>query len=139
MGLENTEAAGRQCGLCQVAGREAVAVDVPVKHQCCDGRVGVHADAGEWPCVDDLDDVCGEAGAGRRLGCGRAEFDVFGPVEGLYWAAQACGARIVEDELPDAGSAAFCGAVSEFGPAEQAGDLGVSRFGGDVGGWSGLA
>ena len=31
------------------------------------------------------------------------------------------------------------GAAAEFGPAEQAGDVGVGWLGGDAGGWAGLA
>ena len=124
--------------LYRVAGGEVEAVDVSVQHQRGDGRVAAEGDAGEWPCGDDLPDLRDEAGACRRICCCGAEVNVFGPVEGLHWAVQA-GGCIVENELPDPDRVAICRSVPEFGPAEQAGDVGVGWFGDDLGGWPGLA
>jgi hypothetical protein len=44
-----------------------------------------------------------------------------------------------EHQVADADGIASEGAVAEFCPAEQAGDVGVGWFGGDLGGWAGLA
>ena len=63
--------------------------------------------------MNDPPDVCGEAAIGWRIRRRGAQFNVFGPVEGLHGAVQAFGC-LAEDELPDPGGAAVCRAVSEF-------------------------
>ena len=65
--------------------------------------------------------------------------DVLGPVEGVYRAVQPGGRWIAEHELSDMDCAVGGCAVAEFGPAEQAGDVGVGGFGADLAGWPGLA
>jgi hypothetical protein len=93
------------------------------------GGSEVKGDAGKRPGAENLLDVRGEIAAGWGIRGGGVELDVFGPVEGVHWAVQAGGCWIAEHELSDVGCAVGGRAVSEFGPAEQAGDVGVGGFG----------
>lgn len=89
--------------------------------------------------MNDLLYVRGQADTGhcaRRLG---PEFDVLGAVERLNGAGQMRSGVAAEHQAADADGIASDGAVAEFCPAEQAGDVGVGRVGGDVVGWAGLA
>ncbi|HJY01720.1 MAG TPA: hypothetical protein VJ351_12995 [Streptosporangiaceae bacterium] len=70
---------------------------------------------------------------------GCAEEQVFGPVEDPYETVGAWWRGAREAELAGGDGAVVGGAGAEFGPAEQAGGVGVGGGGGDLAGRAGLA
>jgi hypothetical protein len=114
-------------------------LEVSVQQERDQGRVGGEGDRGAGSGGEDLRGRGGEAGGRVRADGWCAEEQVFGPVEDPYETVGAWWRGAREAELAGGDGAVVGGAGAEFGPAEQAGGVGVGGGGGDLAGRAGLA